>query len=208
MSWTDGRIDQLKALWAQGRTARQIADAIGLVTRNAVIGKAHRLGLPPRPSPVHSSEEISKDSAEASPPRAGPLFAAASPPAEPDAPEVTALPRRAARPRKVERDAAPATTGSQKGPVAPAGPPAPPRRAVPAKPSAEVRDKTRLIDLTDKICRWPIGHPGEPDFHFCGEAVNSGFPYCRPHCAVAYQAPKPRRNSGKSPASFGGGWKR
>src|SRR3546814_4338186 len=51
-----------------------------------------------------------------------------------------------------------------------------------SKPSPEIADKTTLLDLNDRICRWPMGHPGEPDFHFCGEAVNPGFPYCVEHC--------------------------
>jgi GcrA cell cycle regulator len=73
-------------------------------------------------------------------------------------------------------------------------PPAPPRRLVPAKPSAEMADKTSLLDLNDRICKWPLGHPGEPDFHFCGNPVNPGFPYCLEHCSVAYQAQLPRRD--------------
>ncbi|MBU0875236.1 MAG: GcrA family cell cycle regulator, partial [Alphaproteobacteria bacterium] len=71
-------------------------------------------------------------------------------------------------------------------------PPAPPRRLVPAKPSPEIADKTSLLDLNEKICKWPMGHPGEPDFHFCGEKVNPGFPYCVEHCGRAYQAQLPR----------------
>jgi len=73
-------------------------------------------------------------------------------------------------------------------------PPAPPRRLVPAKPSPEIADKTSLLDLNEKICKWPIGHPGEPDFHFCGNPANPGFPYCVAHCGVAYQAQLPRRD--------------
>ena len=84
-------------------------------------------------------------------------------------------------------------------------PPAPPRRLVPAKPSAEVADKTSLLDLNDRICRWPMGHPGEPDFHFCGQASNPGFPYCVQHCGVAYQAQLPRRDRRPPPPlPFGG----
>ena len=60
MSWTDERIDRLKALWLQGMTASQIADELGGVSRNAVIGKAHRLGLDARPSPVKPGEEKDK----------------------------------------------------------------------------------------------------------------------------------------------------
>jgi GcrA cell cycle regulator len=91
--------------------------------------------------------------------------------------------------------------GDQQSPI----PPAPPRRLVPAKPSAEVADKTSLLDLNEKICKWPLGHPGEPDFHFCGKQANPGFPYCVAHCGVAYQAQLPRRDRRPPPPlPFGG----
>src|SRR5690606_35972707 len=91
--------------------------------------------------------------------------------------------------------------GDQQAPI----PPAPPRRLVPAKPSPEIADKTSLLDLNDRICRWPMGHPGEPDFHFCGEAVNPGFPYCVDHCGRAYQAQLPRgTRRPPPPPPFGG----
>ncbi|MEC8772449.1 MAG: GcrA family cell cycle regulator, partial [Pseudomonadota bacterium] len=91
--------------------------------------------------------------------------------------------------------------GDQQAPI----PPAPPRRLVPAKPSPEIADKTSLLDLSDKVCRWPMGHPGEPDFHFCGEAVNPGFPYCVEHCGRAYQAQLPRgARRPPPPLPFGG----
>ena len=78
--------------------------------------------------------------------------------------------------------------GENSGPIAPA----PPRRLVPAKPSDAIAGKTSLLDLNDRICKWPLGHPGEPDFHFCGDKVNPGFPYCVAHCGHAYQAQLPR----------------
>lgn len=188
MSWTDERIDQLKALWEQGMTASQIADALGGVSRNAVIGKAHRLGLQSRPSPVRSVEADEDKPAPSPPP---PPAAAAPPPPSPR--QAAAAP-----------DPAPVAAASAHDAPAPASPPAPPRRLVPAKPSAEIRDKTGLLDLNDKICKWPIGHPGEPDFHFCGHPVNQGFPYCLEHCAVAYQAQLPRRDRRPPPLPFGG----
>ena len=83
--------------------------------------------------------------------------------------------------------------------------PAPPRRLVPAKPSPEMANKTSLLELNDRICKWPLGHPGEPDFHFCGKAVNPGFPYCVDHCGHAYQAQLPRRDRRPTPPlPFGG----
>ena len=65
---------------------------------------------------------------------------------------------------------------------------------MPARPSPDIAGKTSLLDLNDRICKWPIGHPGEPDFHFCGKPVNPGFPYCVDHCGQAYQAQLPRRD--------------
>ncbi len=91
--------------------------------------------------------------------------------------------------------------GEQQAPI----PPAPPRRRVPAKPSPEIAGKTNLLDLNDRVCRWPMGHPGEADFHFCGEKVNPGFPYCVEHCGRAYQAQLPRgARRPPPPLPFGG----
>ncbi len=131
MSWTDDRIALLKELWEKGLSASQIAGELGGVTRNAVIGKAHRMGLSSRPSPVKG------DSAP-----------------------------KAARP-------------------------APTRKAAEKKPA---KTRVTLLDLTERMCKWPIGHPGEPDFHFCGKPSESGVPYCADHCAQAYQAQTSRRD--------------
>jgi GcrA cell cycle regulator len=223
MSWTDERIDRLKELWTQGMTASHIADELGGVSRNAVIGKAHRLGLQARPSPVKPNEPAS-GAAEAEAPsavqaapapapkaKAEPAPAAAEPAPweeadeapEPGEGQPTAAPQ---RPQPQIRSVGPGgfvrqVPGDQQSPI----PPAPPRRLVPAKPSAEVADKTSLLDLNEKICKWPIGHPGEPDFHFCGAPANPGFPYCVQHCGVAYQAQIPRRDRRPPPPlPFGG----
>ena len=73
----------------------------------------------------------------------------------------------------------------------------------PATPRAK-GERVTLLDLNDRICKWPIGHPDEPDFHFCGKPVNPGFPYCGEHCLVAYQAQMPRRDRpGGPPRPFG-----
>jgi GcrA cell cycle regulator len=210
MSWTDERIERLKKMWHDGATASQIADELGGVSRNAVIGKAHRLGLEQRPSPVKAGEEKEKKPAPA------PSAAKAAP--KPDIP--VSRPPGAPAPANAAPGAPPARSGPemQYRSVGPGGfirqgpgdqqppiPPAPPRRLVPAKPSPEVADKTSLLELNDRICKWPIGHPGEPDFHFCGEQANPGFPYCVAHCGVAYQAQLPRRDRRPPPPlPFGG----
>jgi GcrA cell cycle regulator len=197
-------------MWHDGATASQIADELGGVSRNAVIGKAHRLGLEQRPSPVKPGEEKNKKAAPAS---AAP---AAHPASKADASGRTAATPAAASgmvrtPQRPPSDLQFRSIGpggfvrqgpgDQQAPI----PPAPPRRLVPAKPSPEVADKTSLLDLNDRICKWPIGHPGEPDFHFCGEAANPGFPYCVAHCGLAYQAQLPRRDRRPPPPlPFGG----
>jgi GcrA cell cycle regulator len=212
MSWTEERIERLKKMWHEGATASQIADELGGVSRNAVIGKAHRLGLEQRPSPVKPGEEKEVK-------KAAPVTAAPKPAPKPDHPRAAAPVSESASPA-VSRAAAPhrPTQEMQYRSIGPGGfvrqgpgdqqapiPPAPPRRLVPAKPSPEVADKTSLLELNDRICKWPIGHPGEPDFHFCGEAANPGFPYCVEHCGVAYQAQLPRRDRRPPPPlPFGG----
>ena len=222
MSWTDERIATLKKMWEGGSTASQIADELGGVSRNAVIGKAHRLGLKSRPSPVKANE---KKKAPAKPkPAAKPV---AKKPAKPLAkPAAAPAPAKPAATLAPKQDAAVPSQpmpnknadlpkivsvgpggflrqgpGDQQAPI----PPAPPRRLVPAKPSPEIADKTSLLDLSDKVCRWPMGHPGEPDFHFCGDAVDPGFPYCVEHCGRAYQAQLPRgARRPPPPLPFGG----
>ncbi|WP_438731349.1 GcrA family cell cycle regulator [Parasphingorhabdus sp. DH2-15] len=222
MAWTDERIDQLKKLWEKGNTASQIAEELGGVSRNAVIGKAHRLGLKSRPSPVKSGDKKAKTARKAKEKVAKPKTKAAAP-----TPTKKSPTQAAPQASPAAKPAAPVTNnnaqwqpspmpkivsvgpggflrqgpGDQQAPI----PPAPPRRLVPAKPSPEIADKTSLLDLSDKVCRWPMGHPGEPDFHFCGSKVNPGFPYCVEHCGRAYQAQLPRgTRRPPPPLPFGG----
>ncbi len=221
MSWTDERIETLRKMWESGNTASQIAEELGGISRNAVIGKAHRLGLQSRPSPVKANDTKAKAAPKAAKPAPAPApapKAAATAPVERPAPPApaprpqAAAPQPAPPPFNIEADDedTPATRRAEApvmrsvgpggfvrqnpGDQAPPATPAPPRRLVPAKPSPEIAGKTSLLDLNDRICKWPLGHPGEPDFHFCGEAVNPGFPYCVEHCGHAYQAQLPRRD--------------
>ncbi|MBA4044849.1 MAG: GcrA cell cycle regulator [Erythrobacter sp.] len=232
MSWTDERIGTLKKMWEGGATASEIATELGGVSRNAVIGKAHRLGLKARPSPVKANEKKKAAAPAKKPTAAAPPRAPAEPRAEPastgEAP-VRAVARPPAAPARSDTADTHAGGPSQPMPnaqadmpkivsVGPGGflrqgpgdqqapiPPAPPRRLVPAKPSPEIAGKTTLLDLSEKVCRWPMGHPGEADFHFCGVAVNPGFPYCVEHCGRAYQAQLPRGvRRPPPPLPFGG----
>lgn len=221
MSWTDERIETLRKMWDSGLTATQIAEELGGVSRNAVIGKAHRLGLASRPSPVKPNTSETKPAAAAS-------AAAETAPAPRPAPAPKPAPTPTPQPREAEPAAPAAAAPAQPAAPKPDGPvlrsvgpggfirqnpgeqappisPAPPRRLVPAKPSEAIAGKTSLLDLNDKICKWPLGHPGEPDFHFCGDKVNPGFPYCVAHCGHAYQAQLPRRDRRPPPPMPYGG---
>lgn len=228
MSWTEDRIATLTKMWEGGSTASQIAEELGDVSRNAVIGKAHRLELKSRPSPVKagdkkaskaksSAKPAPRKAATAKPQATAPAKAATAPKAESGAgggaDDGTVRANNAPQPMPNPQTDLPKIVsvgpggflrqgpGDQQPPI----PPAPPRRLVPAKPSADIASKTSLLDLTEKVCRWPMGHPGEPDFHFCGQAVNPGFPYCVEHCGRAFQAQLPRgARRPPPPLPFGG----
>ena len=227
MSWTDERIEKLTKMWEGGSTASQIAEELGGVSRNAEIGKAHRLELKARPSPVKANDKADAPApAAARPAKAAepaPRIAQAQrPAAAPAAPRAAAPAASSAPASSASGDSIPAPVSARPQPrivsVGPGGflrqgpgdqqapiPPAPPRRLVPAKPSPEIAGKTSLLELNERICRWPMGHPGEADFHFCGQAVNPGFPYCVEHCGRAYQAQLPRgARRPPPPLPFGG----
>nr|WP_160384102.1 GcrA family cell cycle regulator [Cereibacter sphaeroides]MVX48615.1 GcrA cell cycle regulator [Cereibacter sphaeroides] len=204
MSWTDERVETLKRMWAEGQSASQIAKELGGVTRNAVIGKVHRLGLSNRVGGNGSREEAEEEAAPA-------LGAApASPPPAPPRPEPArpAEPPRAAEPRPApERPApapaAPAAPVPIRKPVVAAGPPLPPQpSANEISPEAlasvrEVEKRARrltLMELTERTCKWPIGDPATDDFWFCGLPSSAGKPYCEAHVGVAFQPMSARRD--------------
>ncbi|MGB3176393.1 MAG: GcrA family cell cycle regulator [Albidovulum sp.] len=192
MSWTDERVETLKKMWGEGQSASQIAKELGGVTRNAVIGKVHRLGLSNR---VGTAAESAK---------AKPAEAAAKP-AEPRA----AAPK-AARPEtkpqvtRVETAAMPTILGTHtRKQIIPAGQPLPPQpSAGEISPEAlasvrEVEKKARkisLMELTERTCKWPLGDPATEDFWFCGLTTQQGKPYCDAHVGVAFQPMSARRD--------------
>ncbi len=180
MAWTEERIALLTKYWQEGHSASQIAEALGEgLTRNAVIGKAHRLGLASRPSPLKGADAKAEENGSRARKRT------ASAPAI-EAPE----PARADEPAVADADDPVEQPQPQPAPA-----PAPRRTARPAERAKRVT----LLDLNDRICKWPIGHPDEPDFHFCGKPVAPGFPYCAEHCLVAYQSQQPRRDRPAGP---------
>ena len=139
MSWTPEREEKLKELWKKGHTASQIATLIGATTRNAVIGKAHRLNLEARAA---SKKIISKTNTENN-----------------SAPE--------SKKQKLGRKAK--------------------FKALLLDKNFEPENPKQLEELNDETCRWPIGHPYEEKFYFCGRKSIDKFPYCKLHVLYAFQ---------------------
>lgn len=196
MSWTEERVELLKKMWGEGQSASQIAKALGGVTRNAVIGKVHRLGLSNRNGGGGNSSAKAETAAPAEPPKteapkpAEPRPAAAAP-KEPAAAEPKAPIQSVKIPIPVRKA------------IVPAGQPLPPQPSPnEISPEAlasqrEVEKKARkltLMELTERTCKWPVGDPATEDFWFCGLPVQQGKPYCEAHVGVAFQPMSSRRD--------------
>jgi len=133
MSWTDEKVQKLKELWKKGHTASQIAEMLGDTTRNAVIGKAHRLNLEAR-APSKSSHTSGTSSGQ----------------------------------NKIQRR--------------------PSQQPLTRKQKFQsiLLDKN-FEELSEDTCKWPIGHPNEESFYFCGRKPEEDFPYCKLHVLYAFQ---------------------
>ena len=139
MSWTSEKVEKLKELWSKGHTASQIAEMLGDTTRNAVIGKAHRLNLAARaPSKQHSNLSKSKEDKQTN--------------------------RRSNTPM------------SRKAKF----------QSILLDKNFEPENPKSLEELTESTCKWPIGHPNEEKFYFCGRKPEGDFPYCRLHVLYAF----------------------
>ena len=207
MSWTDERVETLKKMWAEGQSASQIAKELGGVTRNAVIGKVHRLGLSNRVGGGAAEEEAVTEASVAKPaeaPKPAPEPVMAAQPAPKAAPE----PRPAPAAERPAPAAAPAA-GSNVTPlplrkaIVPAGQPLPPQPSLneispeTLASAREVEKRARrltLMELTERTCKWPIGDPATDDFWFCGLPSHPGKPYCEAHVGVAFQPMSARRD--------------
>ncbi len=197
MSWTDERVETLKRMWGEGQSASQIAKELGGVTRNAVIGKVHRLGLSNRAGAV-SAEPI--EIAEAQVPavvedkphmRTESATPARQPKPDPDAEVIEEL----------DENGIPISAARRA--IIPAGQPLPPQPSaneISPEALAKVNEveksakKIGLMELTEKTCKWPVGDPATPDFWFCGLPSQQGKPYCEAHVGVAFQPMSSRRD--------------
>jgi GcrA cell cycle regulator len=193
MSWTDERVETLKRMWGEGQSASQIAKELGGVTRNAVIGKVHRLGLSNRVGGKDDEDEA---------PAAAPAATRPEPAPRPEPPTP-----RAEAPRPAAAAAAAPVSNVTPLPVRksiiPAGQPLPPQPSqneISPEALASVREvekrarKLSLMELTERTCKWPIGDPATDDFWFCGLPSLPGKPYCEAHVGVAFQPMSARRD--------------
>jgi GcrA cell cycle regulator len=138
MSWNPEKVEKLRELWSKGHTASQISEMLGDTTRNAVIGKAHRLNLEAR-APSKSSS---------SPGKTVNKF-------------VKKTSQQISRKSKFQ--------------------------SILLDKNFEAEKPTKLEDLMDTTCKWPIGHPDEESFYFCGRTPEGEFPYCKLHVLYAFQ---------------------
>ena len=139
MSWTSEKVEKLKELWSKGHTASQIAELLGDTTRNAVIGKAHRLNLEARAPSKQSTTPKSKDPKQ-----------------------------------QTRRSSAPMSRKAK-------------FQSILLDKNFEAENPKSLEELTEETCKWPIGHPNEEKFYFCGRKPEGEFPYCKLHVLYAFQ---------------------
>ena len=179
MSWTDERVEQLKKLWAEGLSASQIAAQLGGVSRNAVIGKVHRLHLPGRAKSGGSRSPRAKRPTVATQ-RTG--FTA---------PRTSNTTTRPTPTRSGGGGAAAAAMQTDVDAVA--------MEEIDTRPVEDVvvpiSKKLKLIELGETTCKWPVGDPMMDGFHFCGNDADESAPYCTYHSKLAYQPSAERRRA-------------
>lgn len=187
MSWTDERVELLKKLWMEGKSASVIAKELGDVTRNAVIGKVHRLGLSNRnTAPAPAKPKNAKEPVKTAEPKG----------------KADVQPREKPSSAKQEPVTATSVMVRSKA-IVPAGQPLPPQPSLNEispeliEKAAEIEKrahKLSLMELTEKTCKWPIGDPATENFWFCGHPSQTGKPYCETHNGVAFQQLQGRRD--------------
>jgi GcrA cell cycle regulator len=144
MSWDENKVEKLKELWGKGKTASQIAEIIGGISRNAVIGKAHRLNLSAK---IKSSRSYSEDLSN-------------------KFPKTENFEKSNDKRKKISRSRF---------------------KSLLIEKDFEPENPKQLEELNDNLCKWPIGHPNENSFYFCGRTSLKDFSYCKLHLLYAFQ---------------------
>lgn len=172
MNWTDERVEMLKKLWADGLSASQIAAQLGGVSRNAVIGKVHRLNLPGR---AKSGGQTKVRTKRPTTPARTPNYAS----------------RVAGQTRTVTRSAGATALKTETEVVA--------YQQIDTRPAEDVvvpiSRRLELVQLTEKTCKWPMGDPLQEGFHFCGNDSGESSPYCGYHAKLAFQPSNERKRN-------------
>lgn len=170
MSWTDERVELLKKLWTDGLSASQVAAELGGVTRNAVIGKVHRLGLSGRAKTTTTTQRARRTRGQT------------------------------ARTARQTPSTPVSGANALKPDVKPQAAPQPKAKEKPEQDAVVVPISKRasILTLTENTCKWPIGDPGDGDFHFCGCRSAADSPYCEYHSEIAFQPNADRRRAKKA----------
>ncbi|QFY62290.1 GcrA cell cycle regulator [Rhizobium grahamii] len=172
MNWTDERVEKLKKLWSEGLSASQIAAQLGGVSRNAVIGKVHRLSLPGRAKAGGNATTVRTPKRTTTAPRA-PNYASRV-----ATRTVTRQQGATMLKEEIDIDAV---------------------EEVRFRPASNVvvpiSRRLGLTELTERTCKWPVGDPLKDDFHFCGCESPDNSPYCTYHQRMAYQPVNERRKA-------------
>ena len=198
MAWSDERVAILKKMWLEGNSASEIAKELGNITRNAVIGKVHRLGLSNRDTNVSksgsSSNTITKSVKRGRPPK------------------TNTETKKRGRPRNLKdaRDFPEPMNGKDKSTSSLGNTKIPNDNNL--KVVSDLSDETlknllkleskskkiSLMELTERTCKWPIGDPSTDSFWFCGHESEPGKPYCKTHISIAFQPMTQRRSRKES----------
>jgi GcrA cell cycle regulator len=196
MSWSDERVEILKRMWLDGKSASEIAKELGEITRNAVIGKVHRLGLSNRGTNSIKTETVNNQ--ETAKRKRG------RPPKDPSVNKQIKTPKRGIE-SKINLSAASSEGSFSKNNSIIE------EVDVNRKNNLEVvsdlseetiknllnierkSKKISLMDLTERTCKWPIGDPATENFWFCGHDSEAGKPYCKTHISIAFQPVSQRR---------------
>ena len=198
MAWSDERVAVLKKMWLEGNSASEIAKELGNITRNAVIGKVHRLGLSNRDTNV-SKAGVTAEKSIKGVKRGRP-------------PKINKEPTKRGRPQKITQPKDLNDTTLERGkPINKSGTTErsnDSRLEVVSDLSEETLNdllkvemkskKISLMDLTERTCKWPIGDPATEEFWFCGHEAEPGKPYCKTHISIAFQPITQRRGRKES----------